>query len=98
MPIKWSAVKVNQACDDVEAQLNLAEQFFAEAKKKAEEARKLSNLPQYIDQKLANLKFELESRIESLKIRVDSIREQIPEGEKETEREGTKYGNQQSII
>ena len=98
MPIKWSAVKVSQACDDVEAQLTLAEQFFAEAKKKAEEARKLPNLPQYIDQKLAGLGCELGLRIESLKNRVGSIRKQIPTEVIEAEQTLSKYGSQQSLV
>ena len=38
MPIKWSAVKVSEAMDDVERQINLAESFLAEAKAKAEVA------------------------------------------------------------
>ena len=45
MAIKWSAVKVSEAMDDVEAQISLAEQFFAEATKKANEARSIPNLP-----------------------------------------------------
>jgi hypothetical protein len=28
MPIKWSAVKVSEAMDDVERQINLAESFL----------------------------------------------------------------------
>ena len=98
MPIKWSAVKVSQACNDVEAQLTLAESFFAEAKTLAEGARKLPNLPQYIDQKLLGLTSELGYRIESLKNRVDSIRKQIPEDALKAERELAKYGDQQSLV
>ena len=98
MPIRWSAVKVSQACDDVEAQLTLAEQFFTEAKKKAEEARKLPNLPQYIDQKLAGLECELGFRIDSLKSRVDSIRKQIPKDALKAEQAQSEYGNQQSLV
>ena len=98
MPIKWSAVKVSQACNDVEAQMTLAESFFAEAKTLAEEARKLPNLPQYIDQKLLGLASELGYRIESLKNRVDSVRKQIPEDALKAERELAKHGSQQSLV
>jgi len=41
MPIKWSAVRVTEAMDEVEKQVSLAEVFFAEAKAKAEAARKV---------------------------------------------------------
>jgi len=44
MPIRWSAVKVSEAMDEVEAQISLADQFFAEARKKANEARNIPNL------------------------------------------------------
>ena len=36
MPIKWSAVKVSEAMDEVEYQVNLADAFLSEAKAKAE--------------------------------------------------------------
>ena len=39
MAIKWSAVKVSEAMDEVEAQISLADQFFAEAKAKASQAK-----------------------------------------------------------
>jgi len=39
MPIKWSAVKVNEAMDEVEKQVFLADQFISEAKVRAEEAK-----------------------------------------------------------
>ena len=98
MPVKWSAVKVVEACDDVDTQLGLAEAFFAEAKRLAVEARKLPNLPQYIDQKLSGLSYELGYRIESLKEKVDSIRKNIPDGAIEAERERGKYGDQVNLV
>ena len=98
MSIKWSAVKVSQACDDVEAQLTLAQSFFAKAKTLAEEARQLPSLPQYIDQKLLGLGYELGSRIDSLKSKVDSIRKQIPEDALKAERERAKHASQQSLV
>ena len=98
MSIKWSAVKVSEACDKVEAQLALAEPFICEAKRLAEEARQLPNLPQYMDQKLLGLASELGYRIESLKNRVDSIRKDIPEDALEAERERAKHGSRQSLV
>jgi hypothetical protein len=97
MAIRWSAVRVSEAMDDVEAQISLAEQFFAEAKVKAEEARKIANLPQYIDHRLIGLVEEI-NRIDRIKDRIESVRRDIPDGAIETERERAKYGSQQSLI
>jgi len=97
MAIKWSAVKVSEAMDDVEAQISLAEQFFAEAKAKAEEARKIANLPQYIDHRLIGLVEEI-NRIARIKDRIESVRRDIPDGAIDTEQERAKYGSQQSLI
>jgi len=97
MPIRWSAVKVSEAMDEVEAQISLADQFFAEALKKANEARKISNLPQYIDHRLIGLICEIE-RIDRIKDRITSVRKDIPDGAIEAERESQRYGSQQSII
>jgi len=97
MPIRWSAVKVSEAMDEVEAQISLADQFFAEALKKANEARKIPNLPQYIDHRLIGLISEIE-RIDRIKDRIQSVRKDIPDGAIEAEQERAKYGSQQSLI
>jgi len=97
MPIRWSAVKVSEAMDEVEAQISLADQFFAEARRKANEARKIPNLPQYIDHRLIGLISEIE-RIDRIKDRITSVRKDIPDGAIEAERESQKYGSQQSLI
>jgi len=97
MPIRWSAVKVNEAMDEVEAQISLADQFFVEALKKANEARKIPNLPQYIDHRLIGLISEIE-RIDRIKDRIISVRKDVPEGAIEAEQERAKYGSQQSLI
>ena len=97
MPIRWSAVKVSQACDDVEAQISLADQFFTEARKKANEARSIPNLPQYMDYRLIGLVEDI-NRIGRIKDRIKSIREQIPTEAVEAEQARGKYGNQQSLV
>jgi len=98
MPIKWSAVKVSEACDKVEAQLALAEPFICEAERLANEARQLPNLPQYMDQKLHGLADELGYRIRALREKVDSIRKDIPDDAIKAERESQKYGSHQSLV
>ena len=95
--IKWSAVKVSEAMDEAESQVILAESFLAEAKAKAEAARKIANLPEYIDQRLRRLVGDIE-RIDRAKDSIEAVRNAIPEGAIEAERERTKHGNTQSLM
>jgi hypothetical protein len=97
VPIKWSAVKVNEAMDEVEHQINLAEAFLSEAKTKAEAARRIDSLPQYVEQRLARLISDIE-RIDNMKRDVNAVRKSIPDGAIEAERERLKKGNQQPLI
>ena len=97
MPIKWSAIKVSEAMDEVEQQVLLADQFIAEAKAKAEAAKHISNLPQYMEQRLNRLIDQLE-RMEYIKGAIASIRKDIPDGAIETERESTRHGSTQSLL
>ena len=97
MPIKWSAVAVSEAMDEVEQQVNLADQFLAEAKAKAEEARSIARLPQYIDQRLVGLIGDIE-RIDSVKSRINSVRHDIPDGAMEAEQQKKKYGDQSPLM
>ena len=97
MPIKWSAVKVSKAMDDVERQVNLAESFLAEAKAKAEIARKIDDLPQYVDQRLIRLTCDIQ-RIDNVRSAIEAVRQSIPDGAIEAEREHIKNGSQQSLI
>ena len=97
MPIKWSAVKVSEAMDEVECQVTLADDFIAQAKVKAEEARKIANLPQYMDTRLISLIGQLE-RMERVKLAIESVRNNIPQEALEEERRLASYGSQQSLI
>ena len=97
MPIKWSAVKVSEAMDGVEQQVSLADQFIAEAKAKAEAARNIANLPSYMDDRLVRLITQLE-RIDNAKEAIKAVRNAIPDGAIEAERENTKHGNTQSLM
>ena len=98
MPIKWSTVKVSEAMDEVEAQVILADQFIAEVKVKAKEAKKIANLPQYIDQPRRTLSDRLGYSLESFLGYINRIRERIPAGTIEAERESTKHGSTQSLM
>ena len=97
MPIKWSAVKVSEAMDEVEAQVILADSFIAEAKAKAETAKKIKALPQYIEQRINSLIDQL-GRMDTIKSSIQSVREDIPDGAVEAEREAGKHGSIQSMM
>ncbi len=97
MPIKWSAIKVSEAMDDVERQINLADSFLAEAKVKAEAARTVASLPQYVDQRLIRLICDVE-RVDNVRSSIEAVRKSIPDGAMEAERERLKNGSQQSLI
>ncbi len=97
MPIKWSAVEVSEAMEDVERQINLAESFLTEAKAKAETARKIDDLPQYVDQRLIRLICDIQ-RIDNVRNTIEAVRQSIPDGAIEAERKRLKNGSQQSLI
>jgi len=97
MPIKWSAVKVSEAMDEVEQQVLLADQFITEAKTKAREARKIANLPSYLDDRLIRLISQIE-RIDYVKEAIKAVREDIPDGAIEEEQKSTRHGTTQSLI
>ena len=97
MPIKWSAIRVSEAMDEVEHQVDLADAFLGEAKAKAEAARKIASLPQYVDQRLIRLICDIE-RIDNVRSAIDAVRKSIPDGAIEAEREHIKNGSQQSLI
>jgi len=97
MPIKWSAIQLREAMDEVERQINLAEAFLGEARAKAEAARKIADLPQYVDQRLIRLVCDIE-RIENVRSAIEAVRKSIPDGAVEAEQERLKSGSQQSLI
>ena len=97
MPIKWSATKVSEAMDEVESQILLADQFIAEAKTKAEAAKKILNLPQYMEQRFSRLIDQLD-RMDYIKSAIETVRKDIPDGAMETEQESNKHGSTQSLM
>ena len=97
MPIKWSAVKVDAAMDAVEHQLDLAASFLNEAKALAAAARKIADLPQYLDQRIFRVALEIE-RLDSIKSAVAGVRREIPEGAIEEELKRTRHGSQKTFM
>ena len=97
MPIKWSAVRVSEAMDEVEAQVLLADQFIAEAKTKVEVAKKIPNLPQYMEHRFLRLIDHLD-RMDYIKSAIKTIRNDIPDGAVEAEQKSSKHGSTQSLM
>jgi hypothetical protein len=86
MPIKWSALEVAEAMDQVEELLDQAEPFLAEAETKARKATGIAYLPQYLDQRLRRL-IETIRRRDSTRNAIAGIRKNIPQGAMEAERQ-----------
>lgn len=97
MSIKWSAVKVSEAMDKVDFQLNCAQPFIDEALARVREARQITNLAGYMDQRLARLELDIREKFNHVKAGVESVRKAIPEGAIEEE-QNTKHGSTQSLI
>lgn len=98
MAIKWSAVKVSQAMDEAEAQLDLAKSFLDEALAKVQGVRSLPNLADYVEQRLSRLHYSIKEGFERMKTGVESVRNSIPEGAIEAEKKATRHGTKQPLI
>ena len=96
MAIKWSALKVSEAMDEVEHQVCLADSFIAEARDKTEQARNIANLPEYMHRRLIRVVTLLE-RMESVKGAIKAVRDDIPEQDLAEERELAQYGSQPGL-
>ena len=106
MPIKWSAVEVSEAVDKAEAEINKAVPFLEEARAIARQARGISNLPLYIEQILHRFEFVIEAAIGdghhegsgNLMACIKSVRDSIPYGAIEVEREFTRHGKAERLM
>jgi len=110
MPIKWNALQVAEAMNMVEEYVNQAIEPLQQAKLVATEARKIPNLPGYIDQHLSRLISEIE-RVTggilpwnqqpypgNVRAAISSVRESIPAGTVEAERQKLENGKQLSLV
>ena len=110
MPIKWSALQVAEAVNMVEKYIDQAIEPLEQAKLVAVEARKLPNLPEYIDRHLSRIIGEIE-RITggvlpwnqqphpgSVRTAISAIRESIPAGMVEAEQQKLDNGKQLSLV
>jgi len=81
---RWKFIK------EAETPLRLAKLVVAEA-------RRLPNLPQYMDTRLISLISQIE-RIDKIKSVLQSVRDDIPQDALEEERKFAEYGSQQTLI
>lgn len=93
MPIKWSALAVTEAMDEIQELLNQAEPFLAEAQAKAGKATGISNLPQYMSQRVHRLIYTIEAR-DRIKDCISGVLNCIPQDAIEADRQA---GKQQGL-
>lgn len=106
MPVRWSALKVSEAADMIEEFVNQAAEPLEQAKIVAREARKIENLPQYVDQYFARLLGEIDRAIGGsqwepdgrLRSGIKAIRDSIPSQAMEYEKASLRHGAQQALI
>jgi hypothetical protein len=106
MSIKWSTLKVSEAMDMIEEFVNQAAEPLEQARIVAREARKIDNLPQYIDQDLTRILSEIDRAIGGsqwepigrLRAGIEAIRKDIPGQAIEDEKASLKHGAQQALI
>jgi len=106
MPVKWSALMVNEAMDMVEEYVDQAFEPLEQARIVATEARNIPNLPQYVDQYLVRIIGEIDRAIGGsqwepvgrLKSGIQSVRESLPNGAVDEERKRLESGSQLSLV
>jgi hypothetical protein len=98
MPIKWSAVEVSEAMDKIEVEVLKAMPYLGMARTIAQEARRISNLPQYINQRLLRLDYLIAGTKSEVTNCIKSVRDSIPDGAVEAERQATKNGKTEKLM
>jgi len=98
MPIRWSALRVSEDVDDIEELFNSITPTLWRMREKAEELRRIPNLPGYIDQPTATMTFKVDNFNTYMKGYIQRIRDHIPKDALEEERKAREYGSQQSLI
>ena len=97
MPIKWSALRINEAMAMVEEYIDQAAEPLNQAKIVANEARNIANLPQYLDQRLVRLIIDIE-RIDYIRNSINAVRNELPDGAVEAEKKTESHGRQPVLV
>ena len=106
MPVKWSALKVNEAMDMVEEFVDQVVEPLEQARIVASEARNIPDLPQYVDQYLVRIIGEIDRAIGGsqwepvgrLKAGIQSVRKSLPDGAIEDEKKRLESGSQLNLV
>ena len=110
MPIKWSALKVSEAAGKIEELINQAAEPLEQAKIVVLEARKIDNLPQYIEQGLNSILAEIERvtggevswsqehQDGSIKRAIVRLRDDIPKDVIQSDQVSQKNGSTQALV
>ena len=94
MPIKWSPLIVTEATNMIEQYVSQATLPLEQVRIVAREARKIPNIPQYIDQHFLRIIGEVDKVIGGsylepvgrFKTAIQGVRESLPDGAAEAER------------
>ena len=98
MTIKWSAVRVSEGVDEIEELFKSITPTFWRIREKAEELRRIPNLPGYIDQPTVTMTTKVDNFNSYMKGYIERIRNLIPKEALGEERKALEYGRQQSLI
>jgi len=106
VPIRWSALKVTKAADMIEEYFNQAAKPLEQMRAVAQEARRIPNLPLYIDQYFARVLSEVSRAIGGsqwepvgrYRATLDVLRKALPEDSLKAERESAKRGTTQALF
>lgn len=106
MPIKWSALQVSEAAGMIEEFLTKAAEPLEQARLVAQEARKITNLPQYVDSDFVRILGKIDDCLGSsqhptggwFKSTIESIRKDLPSGAIEKDKEKRRLGEQQALV
>ena len=106
MPVKWSALMVNEAMDMVEEFVGQAAEPLEQARIVAQEARNIPDLPQYVGQYLMRIVGEIDRAIGGsqwepvgrLKAGIKSARESLPNGAIDEEKKRLESGSQLTLV
>jgi len=106
LSIRWSALRVSEAADMAEEFVNQAVEPLEQVRVVAREALKIENIPEYMQQYFYRLISEVDrvtggthyEPVGRLKSSIEAIRDNLPSGTIEAEREKLKHGSQKSLI
>jgi len=106
MPIRWSALKVSEAAGMIEEYLKEAAEPLEQARIVAREARKIDNLPQYIDSDFTRIIGKIDDCLGSpqwpesswFEKSIEAIRKDLPSGAVAADQSREKYGSQQPLV